>query len=171
MKFWHRHAVWVLAACTLLPATSALAQETARGVVYHDRNNNGARDSGEKGIAGVRVSNGSDIVTTGEDGGYALPVGDDTIVFVLKPRDWMTPVDETQLPQFYYIHKPKGSPRQQYPGVKPTGGLPESIDFPLVRREEPDTFQAIMFGDTQARDPAEQHQQHAPHEKASPQRF
>jgi hypothetical protein len=146
------HMLWVLATCVLVILTGANAQEMARGVVFHDQNNNGARDDGEQGIPNVRLSNGRDIVATDDEGRYALPVGDDTIVFVLKPRDWMTPVDAHQLPRFYYIHKPNGSPAQDHPGVEPTGALPETLDFPLIRRDEPETFKAIVFGDTQPRD-------------------
>jgi hypothetical protein len=32
------------------------------------------------------------------------------VVFVVKPSGWMTPVDENNLPQFSYVHKPAGSP-------------------------------------------------------------
>jgi len=131
-----------------IPATA----QVARGTVFEDLNGNGQRDADERGMSGVRVSNGVDIVTTDDQGGYELPVDDDTILFVIKPRDTMTPVNENQLPQFYYIHKPAGSPPNfQYAGVAPTGPLPESIDFPLVARQEPDQFRALLFGDTQPR--------------------
>ena len=49
----------------------------------------------------------------------ALEVSDDTILFVIKPRGFMTPVDENRLPKFYYIHKPHGSPEGlKYAGVR-----------------------------------------------------
>ena len=153
MKTWKffRCGWMAFAASVLVGMLSAQAGEVARGVVFHDQNANGVRDAGEAGILNVRVSNGRDIVATNAEGQYEIPVGEDTIVFVNKPRNWMTPVNRDNLPQFYYIHKPAGSPALKYPGVEPTGSLPESIDFPLIRREEPDTFQAIMFGDTQPR--------------------
>lgn len=128
------------------------ATETARGVVYFDANTNGVRDAGEKGLEAVRVSNGREVVLTDEQGRYELEVDDDDIVFVIKPRGWMTPVDENQLPRFYYIHKPAGSdPGLKFKGVEPTGPLPESIDFPLTPQREPDRFRTIFFGDTQPR--------------------
>ena len=132
-------------------AISPSATQTARGVVFHDANGNARRDADEPGLAGVRVSNGRQIVRTDAEGGYSLPIDDDAIVFVLKPRGWMTPVNDHQLPQFYYIHKPAGSPPSRFPGVPPTGPLPESIDFPLHKQDEPDTFKALLFGDTQPR--------------------
>ena len=122
---------------------------SATGVVYHDLNGNGLRDPGEKGRAGVCVSNGGEVVPTDAEGRYRLPAGVDTVIFVIKPAGWMTPLDEHHLPRFYYLHKPAGSPPLKYPGVAPTGPLPDSIDFPLYRRDEPRRFRVVLFGDTQ----------------------
>ena len=62
----------------------------------------------------------------------------------------MTPVDKHQLPQFFYIHKPAGSPKTfRYKGVDPTGPLPGSINFALHETDEPAEFKAIFFGDPQ----------------------
>jgi len=123
----------------------------AAGVVYHDRNENQLFDAGDEPIEGVRVSNGRDIVTTNSEGRYELPVTDDTILFVIKPRNWRTPLSKDNLPRFYYIHKPAGSPETKFPGVAATGPLPDSVDFPLYPQKEPEQFQAILFGDTQPR--------------------
>jgi len=137
----------------LLMITSTLAganDQTASGVVFHDRNRNGVQDRFEFGIRKVAVSNGRDVVVTDRRGRYRLPVEDDTIVFVVKPEGWTTPSDENQIPRFYYIHKPAGSPADlDFPGVAPTGPLPDRIDFPLYRQREPQSFRAILFGDTQ----------------------
>ena len=130
--------------------------ELARGFVFDDKNGNGKRDSDEPGIQDIRVSNGASIVKTDEAGQYEIPVDDDSIIFVIKPRDWATPLNQNHLPQFYYIHKPNGSPKNfRFAGVAPTGPLPKSIDFPLLRRVEPDKFRAIMFGDPQPKNVAE----------------
>lgn len=131
------------------------ASTLARGVVFHDQNGNRRREPRETGLPGIRVSNGLDIVTTDEQGRYELPVTDDTILFVLKPRDWTTPLSELKTPEFYYIHKPKGSPPSRYAGVAPTGELPKSIDFPLYPRKEPNQFKALLFGDPQPRNQEE----------------
>ncbi|MCL4695078.1 MAG: metallophosphoesterase, partial [Candidatus Hydrogenedentes bacterium] len=132
-------------------ALAATAQNNATGVVYDDANRNAERDSGETGIPGVCVSNGRDVVQTDAEGRWTLPVDDDTILFVVKPEDWMTPVNEDQIPRFFYIHKPAGSPELEAKGVAPTGPLPSSIDFPLYKREEPDQYSILLFGDPQAR--------------------
>jgi len=129
---------------------------TARGVVFHDVDGDGVRDPGEPGLPDVGVSNGRDIVRTNRSGRYRLRVGNDTTVFVLKPRGFRTPIDEElQLPRFYYTHKPQGSPDLKFPGVPPTGRLPRSIDFALTEHEEPERFEVILFGDPQPRDQAE----------------
>lgn len=142
----------VLAA--LLPL-SACAEQIAQGSVYHDLNDNRSRDKGEPGLPGVLVSNQVDITKTDAEGNWSLPASDDCSFFVIKPRGWTSPVNDHQLPQFYYTHKPKGSPKSHYPGVAPTGPLPASIDFPLRKNDEGGTFKAIFFGDTQARDKKE----------------
>src|SRR6188474_488366 len=115
-------------------ASKTIQPQKASGFVFLDSNQNGRRDPGERGLAGVEISDQSQIVSTDRDGRWELPVesDEDTTYFVVKPRGYMTPVDGDQLPRFYYIHKPKGSPKQKYPGVEPTGPLPASIDFPLV---------------------------------------
>lgn len=134
------------------PGAHADQPKTARGIVFNDLNGNRTHDADEPGLANIKVSNGREIVRTDDQGHYALPVSEETIVFVIKPRGWMTPLNRNNLPQFYYIHKPAGSPENfKYKGVAPTGPLPESINFPLVRHEEPDAFKALMFGDPQPR--------------------
>lgn len=142
----------VLVSCIGLASfVSNSRAETARGVVFDDRNANGVRDEGEPGLPGVRVSNGVEIVATDDAGRYAIEIDDDAIVFVLKPRNWRTRFDAQHMPRFYYIHKPAGSPDDgfKYPGVAPTGPLPASIDFPLSASPEPDEFTVIVMGDPQ----------------------
>ncbi len=135
--------------CCLADAQSFSGNEVARGYVFNDLNRDGVMDSGEEGIANVCVSNGEMVVATDTEGYYEIPVENDTIVFVIKPRDWMTPVNRDNLPQFYYIHKPEGSPEQKYPGVEPTGPLPDQINFPLYKSPESDQFSVIFFADPQ----------------------
>jgi len=122
----------------------------ARGTVFHDKNQNGQRDKGEPGIKNIGVSNGKEVTKTNDEGAWELPHDEDTIFFVIKPRDWSALLNKHNLPQFYYIHKPEGSPKKlKYKGLEPTGPLPESINFALSPKKEPDTFKAIFFGDPQ----------------------
>jgi hypothetical protein len=155
-RHWPIAALFVAATLALPTAAPAQSADThVAGIVYEDTNGNGRRDADERGVPGVRVSNGRDVTTTDADGRYRLPISGDAVIFVVKPRNWMTPVCANNLPQFHYVHRPTGSPPLKYAGVSPTGPLPESVDFALVRRPEPDEFTALIFGDTQTRDAAE----------------
>lgn len=136
----------------LTAAASGDPRIPATGFVYHDANGNGRLDAHELGLAGVRVSNGREVALTDAEGRWRLPVGDDAVLFVIKPRGWRTPTDADGIPRFHYVHKPEGSPPLTYRGVRPTGPLPDSIDFPLYPQEEPESFEVLVFGDTQPRD-------------------
>jgi hypothetical protein len=72
----------------LLVLTGALAPAAAgqiRGVVFDDANASGTRDPGERGLAGVAVSNQADVVLSGADGGFELMPPPAGIVFVSVP--------------------------------------------------------------------------------------
>ena len=124
--------------------------QTASGYVYHDKNGNGRKDRGEVGLAQVRVSNGREVVKTDARGRYTLPVVSDNILFVIKPSGYAVPVDSVMLPRYYYIHKPGGSPASmKYPGVAPTGPLPQEVNFGLRPQPESAPFRVLLFGDPQ----------------------
>src|SRR6059058_2568705 len=57
--------------------------ETARGTVFD-------ADTSGRGIPGVMVSNGSDVVKTDEAGRWSLPVSPGDSLFVIKPAGWAT---------------------------------------------------------------------------------
>jgi hypothetical protein len=141
----------------IAPANIILAQETTvKGIVFYDRTGNGQYDkSGDKPLKGVAVSNGRDVVLTGRDGVYELPLRENCAIFVIKPRNWSVPVDENQLPRFYHLHSPEGLTGSKYSGLSPTGHLPDRVNFPLYREKEPNAFNVLVFGDTQARDEKE----------------
>ena len=134
----------------LLVGLSAYSQQIAKGYVFEDSNRNGRKERSEKGISNVAVSNGLEVVLTDDNGFYSITVNDGNTVFVIKPSGYKTSVNEDFIPQFYFHHKPDGSPEEfKYKGVAPTGKLPNSIDFPLYKYNEPEKFTAIVFGDPQ----------------------
>jgi hypothetical protein len=136
--------------CVSLILPQLVLGAEAQGRVFLDANKNGSLDASERGIAGVRVSNGLDVVTTDSKGRYTLPIDEQSIIFITKPRHHAIPVNAHMLPQFYYIHQPAGSPTgMRYAGITPTGPLPEQINFPLIARAEPQQFEAILFADPQ----------------------
>ncbi|MFC1618952.1 calcineurin-like phosphoesterase C-terminal domain-containing protein [Candidatus Neomarinimicrobiota bacterium] len=128
---------------------SPVGDGTISGIVYHDANRNLELDPGERGVKGVLVSNQHEVVVTDKKGRYALPVDDETVIFITTPSKYRVPLDANNLPQFYYIHQPGGSPESEYPGVPDTGPLPQSIDFPLFPRTTSSPVRAVVMGDTQ----------------------
>ncbi|MEL7496896.1 MAG: calcineurin-like phosphoesterase family protein [Planctomycetota bacterium] len=126
-------------------------KSVARGRVYVDLDADGKFSDSDAPFAGIRVSNGEDIVVTDEYGKYSLPIGKQGSIFVIKPSEFRTRLNKNNLPQYYYLHKPEGSPKLRYPGSQPTGPLPQNIDFPLYQQSEPEDFKILLFGDPQPR--------------------
>lgn len=157
-----RDIVRVGAAATLSLAAASLrgkyalaadaAVRSVSGVVFEERSGARQRQAGDRGIPDVAVSNGRDVVRTDAEGRYSLPIGEEAIVFVIKPTGYEVPTNDDWLPQFYYIHQPKGSPAQldlSFRGIDSTGPLPESVDFALRKADEPTAFEVVLFTDTQ----------------------
>jgi hypothetical protein len=138
--------------------TSQAGKDKIKGIVFHDKNGNGSYEANcDLALGGIAVSNGQDIVLTGPDGTYELKVDDHSIVFVIKPRNWMVPVDEYQIPRFYYIHSTNGAKGTLYEGLSPSGELPESVNFTLYPQNESEKYDVLIFGDTQPRTMAAVH--------------
>ncbi|GAA4441678.1 calcineurin-like phosphoesterase family protein [Pontibacter saemangeumensis] len=133
----------------MLFSLAVQAQTTVSGYVYGDANSNGKKERREKGVAGVAVTNGREVALTDRQGKYELPVGRENIISVIKPRGYKVALNKENLPQFYYIHKPQGSPDLEFKGVTATGKLPKSVDFAVVPYEEKEEFTALLFGDPQ----------------------
>lgn len=139
----------LLSFCLFVVYTTT-AQLSATGTVYLDENGNGRLDAGEQGITEVAISNGRQVVLTDAKGNYTLEVNeDDGRIFVIKPSEYRYSADELNRPQFYYFHKPKGSPELEFTGVKPTGELPNPINFPLHKGDPIREFSVLLFGDPQ----------------------
>ena len=156
-EFSRRDALFVAAggvAAVLTTAGAARADTaTVSGLVFEDKDGTGKPGPGNSGLAGVLVSNGKDIAVTDADGRYTLPLPEETVIFVVKPAGFMPPVDPaTNLPRFYRLHQPDGSPASlnlTFAGVPPTGPLPPSVDFALRRLDEPTAFEVVLFTDPQ----------------------
>jgi len=139
----------ILSICALLFSIGIMAQSNVQGYVYEDANQNAKKDRRENGIPNVAVTNGREVVLTNEKGKYELPIGEDQIISIIKPSNYRINRDENNLPQFFYNHKPIGSPQLEFKGVAPTGKLPKSVDFGLIAGEEKEAFTALIFGDPQ----------------------
>ena len=83
------------------------APAVIRGVVFQDRNENGLRDPGERGVGDVSVSDGKVTVETDRQGRYTLMVDTERrltdIVFITMPDGYVVPADADRTPRFYRI--------------------------------------------------------------------
>lgn len=133
--------------CGLADTGAPATEQTLKGYVFVDDNDNGVRDADETGLGRVAVSNGSDVVQTDDRGAYSIPILEEMTVFISKPAGF-------DAPRFYYTHRPEGSPEaiQEYASLSPTGPLPESLDFALRKsRFNGNSFRMLALGDTQVR--------------------
>ncbi|ONK15558.1 calcineurin-like phosphoesterase family protein [Streptomyces sp. MP131-18] len=131
--------------------------EYLTGKVFVDQDRDSASDRRERGLAGVVVSNGRDVVTTDRHGRYRLPAYDNMTVFITQPAGYQVPVDESNVAQFHYNHLPEGSPELRYGGIAPTGPLPDAVNFPLVRSQltRAQEQHCVIAGDLQTYDRTE----------------
>ncbi|MDO5500988.1 MAG: metallophosphoesterase, partial [Propionibacteriaceae bacterium] len=101
------------AAVVGLPLSGAIARAvdpptaSVSGIVFEDANGDGVRQDTEPGVAGVRVSDGVDIVATGDDGRYSITLRTDRraedLVFITQPAGWAVGVDEFKTPRHYRL--------------------------------------------------------------------
>lgn len=127
-------------------ALTATGMAAIRGVVFEDANANGRRDAGETAVAGAAVSDQEHVVATDAEGRYELPDSAHATVFVTVPAAYEAPRDpQSGVPKFFRnIHT---ADRGLF---KTTGPVPESVDFPLLKRADGgDKFRMIVFADPQ----------------------
>lgn len=129
----------------------AEADNTIEGRVFRDRDRDSHAGGRERGVGGVTVSNGRDVVTTDSQGRYELPAYENMTVFITQPSGFQVPVDESNIAQFHYNHLPEGSPDLEYGGIEPTGALPDALNFPLVRSRQTNSRKqnCVIAGDLQ----------------------
>jgi hypothetical protein len=116
--------------------SSAQEKLNFRGSVFIDENVNGIFDKNEKGIEGVCVSNGKEVIQTNKKGEWQLETNSTNQIFVIKPAGYSVPVDNKQVP-LHFIQTDKSSGSE--------------FNFPLIKSDENKKFKALFFGDTQAR--------------------
>jgi hypothetical protein len=115
----------LLAAATLAAAQTSGPAVT--GLVFLDRNGNGARDAGEPPLPDVVVSNQLAAVKTGADGRFSLDGPGHGVVFVSVPRG----------------HRPVGRPWRR---------AGEPADFPLAPAPDAESFSFVHASDTHISD-------------------
>jgi len=122
-----------LAGLATLPAASPASQAT-----FPANDASGRVLEGTRGIEGVLVSNGIDVVATDSEGFYRLPLRTERTLFAIKPAQYRFACDPlTNLPMHY---RPYGEAVASGPVVH---------DFILQPGDEPDQFDVVLFADPQ----------------------
>ncbi len=111
------------------------AQTQFKGQVYLDINKNLKKNANEKGVSGVAVSNGRDVVRTDRKGNWELSAERMVSIFVIKPSAYEMPTNKSMVP-LHFLHENVET---------------DSYDFPLWKGKKVNNFEALLFGDTQTR--------------------
>ena len=80
----------LVTALLMVPVIAGAKRDDVSGVAFIDANGNGARDSGERGLANVVLSNQDAVVATDASGAYRLARGATGVVFVSVPDGYRT---------------------------------------------------------------------------------
>jgi predicted Zn-dependent peptidase len=131
----------------LLPAVAdTLSAEAYRpvtevsGTVYEDRNGNGRRDSGERLLKGILVSNGDTIVRTDKRGRYTLPYIVGSSILPILPADYTLGGSRIVNANFHFLDATASGT---------VGGTPDGADFGLIRKPVARRFRLNAIGDVQ----------------------
>lgn len=116
----------MLAVSTVALSAARAQANTLRGAVYVDANNNGKRDTTERGISGVMVSNQRDVVVTDSLGRFEIPAEGSGLVFVSVPNGY----------------------RSAGPFWRVASRAPGILDFALARDAQPKTFSFVHASDS-----------------------
>ncbi|MEP2508944.1 MAG: metallophosphoesterase N-terminal domain-containing protein, partial [Reichenbachiella sp.] len=112
-----------------------LAQQIlAEGVVTSSIND---QKSQQLALGGVGVSNGKDVVITDANGQFKISLSRNEFLFVILPSGYNVPVDQFNIPKFYFTYKELSS------GTK--------AHFMLQPSNQGTTFKVAMLGDLQMR--------------------
>ncbi|MGJ7902021.1 calcineurin-like phosphoesterase C-terminal domain-containing protein [Lysobacter sp. 1R34A] len=141
-------ALWFALA---VPATSvAQAAPCDGGRVFEDRNGNGRRDAGERGLPGQRVSDGERIAVTDAQGRFRLPLRDNRSQFLIKPAGYRLASRASGLPDYWLNVRLQDGPALKY------GGMPVATgcrDYGLIpeRRTPAGALDVLVFADPQTK--------------------
>jgi hypothetical protein len=131
------------------PPAQAKIPPCMDGGVYEDVNGNGLRDAGERGLAGIRVSDGVGIVETDSMGRFAgLDDASGRSIFVIKPAGFTVSRRPDGLPDFWRNPRAGAGSQLRYGGIAQATG--PCREFAL-RREAPRAagLEVLLFADPQ----------------------
>lgn len=104
-----------------------LQAQTLTGTVYLDANSNNTMDTGEKGITGILVSNGQEVVSTDAHGNFSMP--------------------KLGLSHFVTVHLPASYTAKEF-YIK-TSNDKASYDFALTPKTKKKAFDFVQISDTE----------------------
>lgn len=129
----------------------AQAPRCPTGFVFEDRNGNGERDPGERGLPGVAVSDGQHIVRSDAQGRWQLQPVDGRTVFLIKPAGYDVANRGDGLPDIW-VHQQREAalPALKYGGIAPSGG--GCHDFALrPAKKAGKALDVLVFSDSQTK--------------------
>lgn len=124
------------------------------GVVFLDANGNGERDRDESGVAGVKLSNGRDIVVSDGDGHYRIAVRPGDTVFAVKPPGHAFNDRADGMPAFWQHYFPAGSPELKYGGIPVLENLTMDVAV-LPATAAADGLEVLLVADPQVKSMAD----------------
>lgn len=126
------------------------------GRVIVDRNGNGKADAGERGLAGVRVSDGVELATTDAAGRFAMDAIPGRTWFVVKPPGYAVPARADGLPSFWRHVPQAGAPQLKYGGIRNAeAGCPTFLLQPQPQPQRAAPLDVLVFADPQAKSRAD----------------
>jgi hypothetical protein len=150
--------LYVFLAFLLLAApVFALPPPCNMGMVWEDGNGDGRIDRGEKPLAGIKVSDGVELVLTDAAGTYQFPVVDGRTVFVVKPAGYDLPERKDGLPDFWNNIRTAAGPELKYGGIPAV--FPGCRNFGLLPRPVATAnmapLEVLVLSDTQTKNLAD----------------
>src|SRR5690606_38076346 len=137
-----------------LAADAAPGAPHFSGTVFLDANGNGRRDPGEQGVAGVKLSNGRDIVPSDADGHYRIAVQPGDTVFAVKPPGHAFNGRADGMPAFWQHYFPAGSPDLKYGGIPVIDSLTMDVAL-LPAAATADALEVLLVADPQVKSMAD----------------
>lgn len=145
MKLFMKSGIRLLLLSLLLAVScQAFPDRMVRGLIFNDRNGNGACDRGESGIANVPVSNGKEVVLTDERGCYQLHCTFPVSVFPILPSGYRFSGTRGQVANsnFRYLQATDN-------------GSEQGVNFGIQNVVEKEKYRFAAVGDVQVNDSAE----------------
>lgn len=140
----------LFAAFLMLPGLAQAQAPCGEGRVVLDRDGDGVADPAERGMAGVRVSDGVDIVATDREGRFLLPAVPGRTWFVIKPAGHAFATGADGLPLFWRHVPDPQAPALRFGGIgNADAGCPTFLLRSQGRRA--DGLDVLVFADPQTK--------------------